>query len=297
MKNITHCPICKSPDFSPYLSCKDYTCSGEQFNLVQCSSCDFVFTNPVPKEEEIGSYYQSEEYISHSNTSKGIINSLYKTVRNITIQQKLKLVGQFNDGKKLLDIGCGTGEFLNSCQKAGYDVKGVEPSEIARKQAQDNYGLQIETEEILNNTLPNSIDLITMWHVLEHVYPLNDRMASIKKLLKPKGVAFIAVPNRNSFDAKHYGEFWAAYDVPRHLYHFTPKNIFDLCKKFELQLIKTLPMKFDAFYVSMLSEKYKNNGKANLLKAFWIGLLSNLKAKKEESYSSQIYILQNPSEG
>lgn len=293
MKTYTNCPVCEGTSFNPYLSCKDYTSSQETFNIVQCQKCSFAFTNPIPGENEISKYYESDEYISHSNTSKGLINTLYQMVRNYTIRKKVNLVKSLGKGEKLLDIGSGTGEFLNGCQQNGLDVVGVEPSETARSQSIKNFQLSVFQEDKLISFEENAFNFITMWHVLEHVYHLNDRIKTMHRLLQDNGYLIIAVPNRNSFDAQLYKEHWAAYDVPRHLYHFNPSDIKGLFEKHHFRLIKTLPMKFDAFYVSMLSEKYKK-GKSNLFASFTNGLKSNLKAKEGTS-SSQIYILQKSS--
>ncbi len=289
MKTYSHCPICNHQQFQHYLTCKDYTCSNEAFDIVQCDNCQFIFTNPIPEEKEIHKYYESEEYISHSNTSKGIVNTLYQYVRTITTNKKVALIKSLSKGKKLLDIGSGTGEFLNACQKRNLDVIGIEPSETGRLQSIENFQLSVYQEDKLSSLADSSFDFITMWHVLEHVYHLNDRIKAIHRLLKEDGHLIVAVPNRDSQDANHYKEHWAAYDVPRHLYHFSPNDIENLFSNHQFQLIKTLPMVFDAFYVSMLSEKYKK-GKLNLFAAFLNGLKSNLKANNKR-YSSQIYIL------
>ena len=289
MNTISNCPLCKGTSFEKHLICKDYSVSKEDFTVVKCSSCGFTFTNPIPEENQLGRYYESEDYISHSNTSKGIVNKLYQIVRNFTLKKKVKLLGTLSNGKNLLDIGCGTGEYLNQAQQSGYQTKGIEPSSVAREQAIKNFRLSVSEEGEIKRIEDKSFDFITMWHVLEHVYHLNDRIKELKRILKNDGYLIIAVPNHESYDAKHYKEYWAAYDVPIHLYHFTPNTIKKLFENHGLSLHKTLPMKFDSFYVSMLSEKYMN-GKVNLVKAFLIGLISNLKGKKDETYSSQIYI-------
>lgn len=290
MKTYQKCPICEGEHFKNFLNCKDNTGSDESFTIVKCSACDFAFTNPVPLEKEIGKYYESDDYISHSNTDKGLVNFLYQKVRNYTLNKKVALLKSLNNGRNVLDIGSGTGEFLNQCKLNGFTINGIEPSQTGRDQAKKNFGINIKNEDDISHFEDSSFDFITMWHVLEHVYHLNDRVKELKRLVNRSGHIVIAVPNRNSFDAKNYKEFWAAYDVPRHLYHFTPNDIENICKKHELTLIKTLPMKFDSFYVSMLSEKYKT-GRTNLISAFLTGLKSNLKGDPTKTYSSQIYIL------
>ncbi len=278
------------------MSCRDYTVSRETFAIVRCNRCGFKFTNPRPDELQILNYYESDDYISHSNTKKGLVNWLYQKVRSITLNQKLRLIRSVSGDRRpetvnLLDIGCGTGEFLNRCARAGYKTMGVEPSLRAKKFAIENYRLDVAGEEMLKQLEPERFDVITMWHVLEHVHRLHDRVEELKKLLKRDGVLVIAVPNCSSWDAHHYKEFWAAYDVPRHLYHFTPPDIQSLFFLHAMKVEKILPMKFDSYYVSMLSEKYET-GSPKMLRSTWNGFLSNLKAKKTgQEYSSQIYII------
>jgi 2-polyprenyl-3-methyl-5-hydroxy-6-metoxy-1,4-benzoquinol methylase len=294
MEELENCPICNNSPLLPELSCIDYTVSRETFNLVKCSQCGFVFTNPRPHASEIGKYYQSEDYISHSGTKKGFVNLIYHQIRNYTIRKKFLNINKIVSGNvSILDIGCGTGEFLNYCKIKGWNTVGIEPSDDARHLARRNYSLDVFPEAYLNELQDNSFNVITLWHVLEHVHELKNRVKQIKSLLKSDGYAFIAVPNHLSYDAAYYKEHWAAYDVPRHLYHFDKQSIAKLFGQEGLKLVKMLPMKFDSFYVSMLSEKYKR-GKTNYLKALSTGLRSNMKAGgKAESYSSVVYVLKH----
>lgn len=288
MNALTNCPICNGEKFSPFLICKDNTVSKENFNIVSCDSCNFKFTNPIPVEDKIGQYYKSEEYISHSNTNKGLINKAYQAVRNITLNQKEKLIADNNKRGRLLDIGCGTGEFLYYCKKSGWSVEGIEPDDDARKLGTTNYELDIHPEMHLKQIHNESVDVITMWHVLEHVYHLRDRIKELKRIIKSSGYIYIAVPNYESYDATIYKENWAAYDVPRHLYHFGKSDIKRLMEKEGMTVTDIIPMKFDSFYVSMLSEKYKT-GKINYVNAFINGLKSNNQGSKSMNYSSLIY--------
>ncbi|MFL5764827.1 MAG: class I SAM-dependent methyltransferase [Bacteroidia bacterium] len=240
----------------------------------------------------MGNYYKSEEYVSHSNTKKGFINSTYQTVRKYTLLKKLQLISKYFKTGNILDIGCGTGEFLNTCKQAKWNTIGVEPDPDARKMAIDNFGLDVRGEEDLKKLESGTFDIISMWHVLEHVPRLNERIEELKRLIKPNGIIIIAVPNCSSLDAKIYKESWAAYDVPRHLYHFTPKDIDSAFKKHGLRVSSVLPMVFDSFYVSMLSERIKT-GKTNIIRSTWNGFRSNLSAaiKNGKTYSSQIYLI------
>lgn len=291
MEVLRFCPVCNSEKFIPFLQCKDYTVSRETFSIIQCQSCGFKFTNPRPLTSQLGKYYASETYISHSNTSIGFINSTYQMVRKYTLLKKLQLISKYFKTGNLLDVGCGTGEFLKICKDAKWNVKGIEPDELTRKKAIENYALDVQNESALKDLPSESFHIITMWHVLEHVPFLNDRIKELKRLIKPNGIIIIAVPNCDSLDAKIYKEDWAAYDVPRHLYHFTPKDISTIFKNHGLNVSSTLPMIFDAFYVSMLSEKNKT-GRTNFIRSMWNGLRSNLNALKTgTTYSSQIYLI------
>lgn len=291
MEILSNCPVCNSLNFKPFLICKDNTVSRETFTIIECVSCGFKFTNPRPEENKLGDYYKSEEYVSHSNTNKGLINTAYQMVRKYTLLKKLQLISKFYKTGKILDIGCGTGEFLKTFKDAKWQTLGIEPSADVRKMAIEKYGLDVKEEAEIKNLEASGFDVITMWHVLEHVPHLNDRIEDLKRLLKPNGIIIIAVPNCTSLDAKIYAENWAAYDVPRHLYHFSPKDIETVFKNHELKVFRILPMVFDSFYVSMLSEKYRS-GKSNIIRAIWNGFRSNLAALKYgKTYSSQIYLI------
>lgn len=287
LNELTKCPLCGHEKFVIGLSTRDYMITQEVFHISECDGCGFWFTNPIPKEEEIGEYYKHETYVSHSSSRKGVINRVYNLVRKLTLKNKRKLIQTLTPKGKIVDYGCGTGHFLNELHLAGYDVMGFEPDGDARNFTKENFNINTKPLGEFRLLENNSVDAISMWHVLEHVYNLKQDFAEIVKKLKSGGHLIVAVPNRNSADAKKYREYWAAYDVPRHLYHFVPKDIELLANEFDLTLDKMLPMKYDSFYVSMLSEKYK---KGNVFRALWSGLISNGKAKEGE-YSSQIYIL------
>ena len=299
MQNLANCPLCGGTAFKKLMDCLDYTVSRETFSIVQCPDCSFQFTNPRPSESEIGRYYESEDYVSHSNSTKGIVNTVYHWVRSYSLNEKVKLINKEyasgkhkanSDTRALLDIGCGTGEFLSAAVKNGWSGKGIEPSDKARKQAISNHRLDVSNQNGISDLHKESFDIITMWHVLEHVHTLNERIGEIHNLLKEGGKAIIAVPNCVSLDAEIYGENWAAYDVPRHLYHFTPITMKAIFSKHGFKFVRALPMKFDSFYVSMLTEK-NISGTNHLFKAFTNGLKSNLKAKNDaEKFSSVIYV-------
>jgi 2-polyprenyl-3-methyl-5-hydroxy-6-metoxy-1,4-benzoquinol methylase len=286
------CPCCNGKNLAKALSAKDHTVSNEIFEIWHCNTCTARFTQGVPGKDEIGKYYRSEDYISHSDTKKGFINRLYHYVRQRTLKGKRKLIQKQTGIAKgdILDIGAGTGAFLETMYNAGWEVTGLEPDETARGNAQKLYGLEFQQPGELFS-LQKKYDAITLWHVLEHVHDLQEYIQQFKNLLRPKGCLFIAVPNYTSYDAKVYKEFWAAWDVPRHLYHFSPASMTRLLLQHGFQLKEIRPMWYDSFYVSMLSEKYRT-GKNNLVRAAWNGYLSNMRTLfNKERASSVIYVV------
>jgi len=293
MISLDKCLVCGSNQFEPFLVCKDHTVSQENFSIVSCKSCGFKFTNPRPEDSIIGNYYKAESYVSHTNTKKGIVNRLYHVVRNHTLKKKVALVSSYVSRGTLLDYGCGTGMFLGACKNAGWETFGMEPDDDARKIA-SGLGLNLFSDKGRINTYitDRKFSAITLWHVLEHITDMKETLAFFKDRLEKDGVLIIAVPNHVSYDAQYYKENWAAYDVPRHLHHFELTSMKSLLERNGFVLKETLPMKFDSFYVSMLSEKYRT-GSVNLLKAFMTGLKSNMKAKTSSDFSSTIYIFKH----
>lgn len=285
LEDLTSCPICQGNNFTTLHTCKDHTSSGELFPVKQCNTCSFVLTSPRPIESDSGRYYQSIQYISHQTTAKSLFDKIYLIVRSFTLRWKYKIIKPYINGP-LLDVGCGTGSFLKYCQKQGVPVIGVEPSD-ARKSISG-----ITTYKSLNDVPKQQYSIITLWHVLEHIYPLRETIHELTIKLGENGTIFIAVPNRISQDAKTYGEHWAAWDVPRHIWHFSEKNMRELMNECGLQVKEVIPMKMDAYYVALLSQRYLSAGKNTLLgtaHAIFRGLASNISARKTGQYSSLIY--------
>ncbi len=273
-----------------FLTVTDYSVSKEVFDLYQDEELDMLITHPQPSLEVLGKYYESVDYISHTDSKRSLFEKAYHFVKSIALKNKLRLINSLQPSKgRILDIGAGTGEFLSVAKQDGWQTIGLEPSDKAKHIA-INKGVSF-TEE-LHQLEDHSFDVITMWHVLEHVPDLNHQINELKRLLKPTGSLIIAVPNFKSFDAEYYGKFWAAYDVPIHFWHFSKTAIQKIFQREQMELVKILPMKFDSFYVSLLSEKYKT-GRMNFVRAFFIGLWSNIKAKSDLEYSSLIYVLKN----
>ena len=280
----------KEKDFyknlQPFLNCKDYTVSGEFYQVMINNEYDMLVTNPVPGN--LAKYYKSEDYISHTDSKESLFDKVYQAVKNVTLKRKLKLINSFETKvKNILDVGAGTGDFLKVCKSNSWKVSGIEPSLEARNIANKK---GVNLQENLSEFKNTQFDIITLWHVLEHVENLSEYISTLHNLLADDGRLIIAVPNFKSYDANYYKEFWAAFDVPRHLWHFSQTSIFKLFSEVNMVVEKTIPMKFDGYYVSLLSEKYKY-GKMNSLNFFYRGFVSNLKARSTKEYSSLIYVL------
>lgn len=281
------CPLCCCEEYNKEIECVDYTVSKRVFQIVSCKKCGFFQTYPFPSESEISLYYQSQEYISHSDKKSSIFDLIYHLVRKYTLIQKLNLIKNYVSHGTILDYGCGTGYFLETCKKNNFTTYGVEVNDTARQLAKNkNLNVLKDFNELKNL----KFDIITLWHVLEHLYNPDHYIKDFYNLLNNNGYLILAVPNKNSYDAQFYQEYWAGYDVPRHLFHFRKKDILMLTRG-KYNLVDIQPMFFDAFYVSMLSEKYKNSN-LFFLKGFIRGLISNIKAIKNQEYSSLIYVLQ-----
>lgn len=273
-----------------FLTVKDYSVSGETFQLLLDETFQLLKTHPQPKSEDLGRYYESDDYISHTDGKRTMFEKLYHAVKQKALRDKIKLIENFKTQKgNLLDVGAGTGDFLVEAIKSGWKITGIEPSDKAKT---ISVSKGITFSDSLQAIETQSQDVITMWHVLEHVPDVENEIKELKRILKPDGVLIVAVPNYKSYDAQYYGSFWAAYDVPRHLWHFSKTSIKKLFAAQKMDLVEILPMKFDSFYVSLLSEKYKT-GKMNFIGGFLTGLKSNMKAKRNMEYSSHIYVLKN----
>lgn len=293
MVHHSNCPLCGSGNIGPYLSTRDYFLSGEAYILFKCSTCSFIFTQDHPGQEDIGKYYKSEAYLSHNDMAKGFSGRLYRLSRNIMLRRKRELV-KISAGVKtgrLLDIGSGTGHFPAVMKEAGWKVSGIEIDPGARQYSVSRFGLDVAAPEQIGKFPSAEFDCISMWHVLEHFQDPVYIASEILRLLRPGGICIIALPDCDSFDAHHYKEFWAAYDVPRHLWHFTPESFSYFADKtgFEIKSVRSLPL--DVFYISALSEKYKGLKLyfvSGIIKAFLFAFRSFFKITKS---SSLIYIL------
>ncbi|REG83576.1 class I SAM-dependent methyltransferase [Algoriphagus antarcticus] len=294
VERLTKCPLCKSGHFLNYQEIKDYAVSQESFIICNCTNCGLKFTNPRPTEEDISPYYDFPEYFSHEDKTKNLTQFIYHRVRKYAISRKIKYLTSLKPLKgKYLDYGCGTAELLTKASENGWKVTGIEPNEKARNLA--NSKLEGKVYESINK-LPkgSSFDIITLYHVVEHIHSLRKTLKTLIKHLKSDGYILIAIPNPDSHDALKYGKHWAGWDIPRHLYHFNHLAIEHFGEIFDLQLIKKLPMSFDSYYVSLLSESYKDQ-KQSLVKKYSKAIISGTKSNKEAAktagnYSSNLFV-------
>ena len=276
-----------------FLKTKDFSVSGEVFELHQNDACDFLETLPRPLKQDLPSYYNSSQYVSHQTSKRNLFDWAYFFVRWFTLKKKIKLISRFSfERQTLLDYGAGVGYFVRSTRSAGWESIGIESSVEARRAANLILENSIFDESHTKKLKSKSQSIISLWHVLEHLPDLKQNIKEFDRLLSQDGRLIVAVPNFKSYDAEYYKEYWAALDVPRHLWHFSQRSIHNLFEPLDMKITKVYPLKYDAFYVSLLSEKYKT-GKKNYFKAFKVGLQSNLKAMKTKEYSSLIYEIQH----
>ena len=284
----TKCPFCESENTRLHLKLKDYFLSKEDFEIFECDNCKLLFTTPRPDKSVIGKYYKSEDYLSHNEHKKGLVPWIYNQVKKVNIRNKYKIAIGSLIKPHILDFGCGVGDFLHFAQQKGCEITGCDMSEDARKFASEKLCKAIVTPEEIFALPHSTFDIITMWHVLENIDDLHFQTEQLHRLLKDKGRLVIAVPDYMSFDAQYYKDKWAAYDVPRHLNHFHKESLQNIFKgKFELENI--YPLKWDAYYISMMSEKYIGKGNS-FIKGILTGWKSNRKARKTGEFSSLVYV-------
>ncbi len=284
MINVNSCAACGQSSFMPYLTCTDHTVSNKQFNVIMCNNCSLLITSPRPETDALKNYYLSDNYISHTGKANNLINYLYLQIRKITLAQKKELLNNLSTEKSILDYGCGTGALIEYLQTYNWKVAGYEPNNSDNLKNKKILIFKDKTE------IKGVYSLLSLWHVLEHVVDPVQTLKEVKPFIKENGKLIIAVPNPNSYDANHYKAHWAAYDVPRHLFHFNKNSMERLLNNTGYTLEAILPMKFDAYYVSLLSEQYRGAGMLKFIKALYQGFKSNFKASKSGEYSSLIYI-------
>lgn len=290
MENINTCPICQSDAISQSFAVKDHMVSGESFNVVSCADCGFQRTSPRPNP--IGPYYESDDYLSHNTNKRSLFDRAYHIIRDRAASQKLqflqKQLSQNTEIPRLLDIGCGIGVFLNEAKKQKWSISGVEISDSARKQAETRLNQPIFKH--FDEVPPDAkFDGISLWHVLEHLPNPVETLQKIHTHAEEGAALVLGLPNPESHDAQFYGSDWAAWDVPIHFWHFRKQDVEALANMTGWTLESVHPMKWDSYYVSLLSESFIH-GRKRWVPATWRGWLSNLKGG-EHNTSSLKYVL------
>ena len=285
------CPWCGSENAQLHIELKDLFLTQEPFKILECKDCGLLYTIPRPNKNEIGKYYKSDEYYSHQENKEGFIPKVYEKVKSINLKNKYTIATEKTRKGKILDIGCGVGDFLHTMEQHGWEGTGVEPSEEAKAIAKNRIKAQLLSSEEQENLIDGSFDVITMWHVLEHVDALRWQIQQLYRLCKPGGRIIIALPNYKSYDGQYYKAAWAAYDVPRHLNHFNEENIIKIFEESHLKHIKTEKLHWDAYYISYMSEKYLHHS-LPLLRGAIKGMISNCKARKSGEWSSLVYVFE-----
>lgn len=285
------CPWCGSENAQLHLELKDLFLTQEPFKILECKKCGLLYTTPRPNKDEIGRYYNSEEYYSHQENKEGFIPKVYEKVKSVNLKNKYGIATEGKEKGKALDIGCGVGDFLHTMEQHGWDCTGVEPSEDAKVIAKKRIKGQLLSSEEQENLPDSSFDIITMWHVLEHVDDIRWQIQQLHRLCKPGGRIIIALPNYKSYDGQYYKAEWAAYDVPRHLNHFNKETLIKILEESGLRHVKTEKLVWDAYYISYMSEKYRKHS-IPLLRGAFHGLVSNCKARKTGEWSSLVYVFE-----
>ena len=294
MMNIIHylhCPLCGSHRLSHYLTSTDHLVSHNNFEILRCNDCNFLFTQDVPSPQAIGAYYESLHYSPHHAMS-GLMGSIYVMARRVMLRRKAQMVHLYaTHTGTLLDIGAGCGHFLSLMQKRGWMVAGCEQSETARQMAQSLFGLSLAGDVWSAQYDTGAFDVITLWHAMEHIHDLHGLWSRLRQWLAADGTLVVAVPNCSSADARHYGCNWAAWDVPRHLWHFSPDAFSALAAQHGFRVVAIHRLPLDVYYISLMSEQYRNE-KFGLLSAIWHSLLFNIRSTFHiQETSSLIYIL------
>lgn len=289
---MSSCPFCNSQNNTHYLNLKDYFLSQEEFDIVRCNECGLLYTSPRPDAGIMQKYYDSDQYFSHQENSSGLIPRIYEFVKSFNLKRKLSIATSGKSAGKILDIGCGTGDFLLKAKQNRWDISALEPNDHAREIASKRLDIPIIRPEDISEMPDSSFDVITMWHVLEHVENLREETEHLYRLLKAGGRLVIAVPNYQSYDAKYYKDKWAAWDVPRHLSHFDKTSMLNTFSNYkDLNINEITTLRWDSYYISLLSEKYLNHS-VPFIRAMFRGFLSNLKAMSSGEYSTLVYVFE-----
>ena len=287
MENV-NCIICENNESVDYLQLTDrLSILPTNYHLVQCQ-CSFVYLNPRPKIDNISSYYPSEKYDPHYMSNKSIWIKFYHFVQFFTLRWKYSKIPDIHRSRNLLDIGAGQGEFASFMSKRGWNVVIQDANiDIIDKNIPHDYNFVKDLQQINES---ESFNVITLWHSLEHIHNIKDLYSQINRLLAPEGVLLIAVPNLQAPEKKSFGVKWAAYDAPRHLYHFHPDSIKRLCMKYDFKIVRKFSLFQDSPYNILLS--ISNKSLIQLLRAAIILFMTLIQSiYRGPDYSSSFLVI------
>ena len=260
----------------------DHFLTKETFTIKKTLIKGLLKTHPAPSKNKIQLYYRSDKYISHNSTTPGVFFFIYRVIRSFNFWFKYKFVGKKELFSKTLDFGSGDQYFMEQLQRRNHNVFGIDP-------LKSNISKQVYGSVFDESLDSKNFSCITAWHSLEHVHDLENTITRFHKILDDNGTVIVAVPNYRSFDARLYKSFWAAYDVPRHLWHFDKKSIKKVFSNNGFSFIKSAPLLFDSYYVSLLSERYKKSI-FRVFNSIVVGTVSNIIGFFTKEYSSNIFV-------
>ena len=291
-QDFNSCPLCGAYGQTPYADCTDFTVSRESYILMRCPECGMVYTSNPPKECDTSKYDKLDLKLKLGDSPAGLIHKLYYYIRLRMLSRKAHIVESqsYRTGGSLLNYGAKTGYFSHKMERRGWKVTSIEKYHEERLFSLEMFHHRMFDVPEMDRLHPETFDVITLWHVFEHCYDPNGLLDKFYKLLRPTGILIMACPNIRSTDAMHYGPYWAAYDVPRHLWHFNTTSLSELAHKHGFTLMHRERMPFDCFYISILSEKHKRHKMAflrGILYGFHCWLVS---LAHPDSSSSMVYV-------
>lgn len=223
MEIIHHCKLCGSTKHKLIYEAEDHF-TQEQFSLIRCTNCSLIFTNPRPSQKELKRYYPPSYYGDLGKRFHPVIENVVDLFRK---RLGNKIDSYFPNRGRILEVGSGRGTLLYEMAEKGWTAMGTEYSENLAEEVKNAIGVRVyPTPELKDCGFPdNYFDVVLCYHVLEHLPDPIDTLGEIHRIIQPNGLLVAAVPNIGGFTARLTNNRWFGIDVPRHLFHFTPKTL------------------------------------------------------------------------